>query len=104
MPACTTPELWPVWWAPTRGSFSQTVTVVSGRRRASSRATASPTMPAPTTPKVSTIPRTVRGGSALRVDREPVLDAPGHGLRAGGDADLAVGRADVGLHRVDAQV
>src|SRR5918993_1456009 len=66
MPACTTPELWLVWWAPTRGSFSQTTTEPSGRREASSRATARPTMPAPTTPNVSATSRTVtrQGGAS----------------------------------------
>src|SRR5918994_747233 len=52
MPACTTPELWPVWWAARRSSFSRTSTFVPGRRRVSSRATARPTMPPPTTPIV----------------------------------------------------
>src|SRR5687768_11667077 len=53
MPACTTPELCPVWWAATRSSFSSTTTRLPGRRRVSSRAIASPTMPAPTTPITS---------------------------------------------------
>src|SRR3954453_3551492 len=49
MPACTTPELWPVWCAPTRSSRSSTVTSSPGRRRRSSRAVARPRRPAPTT-------------------------------------------------------
>src|SRR3954451_23399729 len=49
MPACRTPELCPVWWNPATGSRSSTVTVRSGRRASSSRATARPMMPAPTT-------------------------------------------------------
>src|SRR5215211_2640746 len=49
MPACTTPELWPVWWTPTRSSRSSTRTPRSASRSSSSRATASPRMPAPTT-------------------------------------------------------
>src|SRR5215213_9783831 len=61
MPACTTPELWPVWWAARRSSFSRTSTLVPGRRRVSSRATARPTMPPPITPTVC-----VLGGSATR--------------------------------------
>src|SRR5690606_37050235 len=54
MPACTTPELWPVWCTARRFSFSSTVTSVPGRRRPISRATASPRMPPPTTPTVVT--------------------------------------------------
>src|SRR4029079_2093262 len=38
------------------------------------------------------------------VGLEAVLDPPQHRLRAALDADLAVRRTDVGLHRVDAQV
>src|SRR5690242_21262788 len=50
MPACTTPELWPVWCAASRSSFSSTTTSVPGRRRTTSRAMATPRMPPPTTP------------------------------------------------------
>ena len=50
MPACTTPELWPVWCAASRSSFSSTTTSVPGRRRTTSRAIATPRMPPPTTP------------------------------------------------------
>src|SRR4051794_36142501 len=49
MPAWMTPELWPVWWAPISGSRSSTTTRSRGWRVASSRATARPTIPAPTT-------------------------------------------------------
>src|SRR5436190_4670769 len=49
MPACTTPLLCPVWCAPTSRSFSRTRTTSRGWRSASSRATARPRMPAPTT-------------------------------------------------------
>src|SRR3954466_6222620 len=49
MPACRTPELWPVWWKPGTASRSSTVTASPGRRAKSSRATARPMMPAPTT-------------------------------------------------------
>src|SRR3954451_9154018 len=56
MPACTTPELWPVWWAPTRSSRSTTRTVRSGSRSSASRATARPRMPAPTMTRSLLIP------------------------------------------------
>src|SRR5919202_4854195 len=49
MPACTTPLLWPLWWAATSASRSNTATRRPGRRERSSRAVARPTMPAPTT-------------------------------------------------------
>src|SRR4051795_9061626 len=49
MPACRTPELWPVWWKPGTGSRSSTLTLRPGSRASSSRATARPMMPAPTT-------------------------------------------------------
>src|SRR4051795_10691367 len=49
MPACRTPELWPVWWKPATASRSSTLTLLPGARASSSRATARPTMPAPTT-------------------------------------------------------
>ena len=52
MPACTTPELWPVWCAARRSSFSNTVIEAPGRRRASSRPIANPTIPPPTMPIV----------------------------------------------------
>src|SRR5215467_2551791 len=44
-----TPELWPVWCCATEGCLSTTSTLAPGRRRVTSRATASPTMPAPKT-------------------------------------------------------
>src|SRR4051794_15266054 len=49
MPAWITPLLRPVWCRPTSCSFSSTQTLSPGRRISSSRATASPRMPAPTT-------------------------------------------------------
>ena len=49
MPAWITPLEWPVWCAAIRGSRSSTATRRSGSRRPSSRATARPTIPAPTT-------------------------------------------------------
>src|SRR3954449_11149368 len=49
MPAWITPLEWPVWWKPTSSSFSSTATRRSGSRRVSSRAAASPRIPAPTT-------------------------------------------------------
>src|SRR5687768_6977189 len=41
---------------------------------------------------------------AFGVRLEAVGHAPEDGLRAAVDADLPVGRSDVGLHRVDAEV
>src|SRR3954447_25309315 len=49
MPACTTPLEWPVWWRATSSSFSSTAILAFGSRRRSSRAVASPRMPAPIT-------------------------------------------------------
>src|SRR5664280_1530908 len=49
MPACTTPLLCPVWWAATRVSLSSTVTGSPGASINNCRATANPTIPAPTT-------------------------------------------------------
>src|SRR6188768_610023 len=43
-------------------------------------------------------------GDLLDRGREAVLDAPGDRLGTAHGIDLAVGGADVGLHRVDAQV
>src|SRR3954471_20606856 len=48
MPAWATPELRPVWCNAGAGSRSRTATFRPGRRRWSSRAAASPTIPAPT--------------------------------------------------------
>src|SRR3954453_20378995 len=48
MPAWATPELRPVWCSAGSGSLSRTATRRPGRRRWSSRAAASPTIPAPT--------------------------------------------------------
>src|SRR5947207_1038130 len=49
MPAWMTPLERPVWWAAIRGSRSSTTTPIPSWRNASSRATASPTIPAPMT-------------------------------------------------------
>src|SRR3954452_23524389 len=49
MPACTTPELWPVWWVASSGSRSRTVSLRPLWRRSSSRERASPRMPPPMT-------------------------------------------------------
>src|SRR5215204_6590940 len=62
MPAWTTPELWLVWCAPMRGSRSSTTIRRSGWRAPSSAATASPTMPAPTTAR-SQLPSTRCSGA-----------------------------------------
>src|SRR3954447_26481016 len=49
MPACRTPELWPGGWKPMSCSRSSTETLRPGWRVSSSRATARPMIPAPTT-------------------------------------------------------
>src|ERR671914_2952029 len=49
MPAWMTPLLAPVWPVASLGARSSTTASRSGRRRLSSRATASPTIPPPTT-------------------------------------------------------
>src|SRR4051812_669646 len=49
MPAWITPLVWPVWCAARRCSRSRTHSFAIGRRRSSSRATARPRMPPPTT-------------------------------------------------------
>ncbi len=61
MPACTTPELWPVWWVATAASFSKTTTGTP--LAVSCLATASPTIPAPTMPT----------GAAARSELFPVM-------------------------------
>src|SRR5205823_13601914 len=48
MPEWMTPELWPVWCEPRRGSFSRITRRAPGRRSRSARAVARPTMPPPT--------------------------------------------------------
>src|SRR4051812_25902246 len=61
--------------------------------------------PGPTTPWAGTSPVRVQPSVldvADHVRLEAVLDPPEHRLGAALDAHLAVGRADVGLHRVDA--
>src|ERR1700753_3919547 len=49
MPAWTTPELWPGWWVASCGAVSRTVRLRPGWRCRSSRASARPRMPPPTT-------------------------------------------------------
>src|SRR3954463_14019951 len=49
MPEWMTPLEWLVWWAAIRGSRSSTATRIPSWRRASSRATARPRIPAPIT-------------------------------------------------------
>src|SRR5215218_422299 len=73
MPACATPELWPVWCMAGRGSRSSTTTLRPARRRASSRATARPRMPAPTTAKSAsaTAPAYAARGRAGRLPGMP---------------------------------
>src|SRR6476469_2521233 len=96
MPAWTTPELWPVWWAATRYSFSSTTTRVPGRRRTSSRAIASPTMPPPTTPTVSSpMGRNARLSGLLRQARPwragpSDVEAELHHVAVGHDVVLAL--------------
>src|SRR5574342_437889 len=51
MPECSTPLLRPLACIPTDVSFSKTMTLAAGCLRFSSRATARPTIPAPTTTK-----------------------------------------------------
>src|SRR3954453_7245658 len=60
-----TPELWPVWWKPIWSSRSSTTSVRARPRRSSSRATARPRIPAPTT-----------ATSALDLDCAPMSTAP----------------------------
>src|SRR5829696_3217991 len=84
MPAWTTPELWPVWCEASWCSASNTTISASGRRRASSRPTASPMIPPPTIPKTGGT-RSVpdrrrwkgrrRGHWLIDHERHPVLDA-----------------------------
>src|SRR3954452_7631348 len=72
MPAWTTPLLRPVWCIAPAGSFSRTVTSCPGRRSCSSRATASPTMPPPTTMVLRPASTTsgISGGAGHRQDVE----------------------------------
>src|SRR5664279_2987585 len=70
MPACTTPLLCPVWWAATRVSLSSTVTGSPGASISSCRATANPTIPAPTTTTL------------IRHHRVPTRRGPSHSCDA----------------------
>src|SRR4051812_23647892 len=80
MPACTTPELWPVWWVPISASRSSTTIRRRGSRRPSSRATARPRIPAPTT----TTSAVAGGGGGLGCGRmKAVILAGGRGSRLG---------------------
>src|SRR5690242_1101210 len=85
-----TPELRPVWWVATAGSFSRTVT--SSPRRVSARAVASPTIPPPTITTLIGTPghpssgqREARGwgGSAVRTEPQQQLRDEDRGRRAG---------------------
>src|SRR5688572_5129744 len=96
MPAWTTPELRPVWCTPTRSSFSRTSRCAAGWRAASSRATARPTMPPPTTAIVRSL---IRGDydehgrrSVVRPVAAPVASEPGPTASPGGSSmpDLSV--------------
>src|SRR5690348_17293896 len=62
MPAWTTPLLRPVWCEPSVASFSSTVTDDPGARCSTSRATASPMIPPPTTTVEATGLQRVDGG------------------------------------------
>src|SRR4051812_17624731 len=98
MPACTTPELWPVWWTATACSFSTTTTRVPGWRRTISRAVARPTMPAPTMPMVSSAMAVASLGYGRHAASRAEVD--GDGLHARGEAQdlvalLLVGRSGV---------
>src|SRR5262245_55586076 len=55
MPACRTPLFLPLWWRPSSGSFSSTVTEPSPRRR-TSRAIVRPMIPPPITRKSERAP------------------------------------------------
>src|SRR3954451_984778 len=68
MPAWMTPDERLVWWAPIRGSRSSTAARMPSWRRASSRATAKPTIPAPMTTASHS-----RGGSATRRSYDQVV-------------------------------
>src|SRR5215470_18503489 len=78
-----TPELWPVWWAATRSSFSSTVTVACGYRAVISWAVASPTIPAPMTTNPAT--RSAYGS------RHPQHRADAHRHHRGEQAEHAGG-------------
>src|SRR5258706_935453 len=77
-----TPLLRPLWWAPTAGSFSRTVTRSPGSCRSTAAAVASPTMPAPITARSrggSIMPGSARtpGSEVRRLGRLPVLPLRG---------------------------
>src|SRR5664279_1448509 len=76
MPACTTPLLCPVWWAATRVSLSSTVTGSPGASINNCRATANPTIPAPTTTTLIRHHRVpTRRGLSHSCDAPPLLFA-----------------------------
>src|ERR671915_236631 len=74
MPAWMTPLLAPVWPVAGTGARSSTTALRSGRRRVSSRATARPTIPPPTTARSHSAGGAVAGISAGLLIRVP---APG---------------------------
>ena len=70
MPAWMTPLLRPVWCAPRRCSRSSRQRLAPGWRASSSRATASPTMPPPTTTRSQLV-----GAPPVSALTRPILDA-----------------------------
>src|SRR5690242_15222189 len=100
MPACRTPELWPVWWKPVTGSRSSTVTVRSGCRASSSRATARPMMPAPTT-ATSGSERGVEDGALTALGRRALARRRAQVVEAALELDPVAGQlpADLELPR-----
>src|SRR3989442_10980679 len=117
MPECNTPLFLPLACSPSASSFSSTTTRPAGGRRFNSRATARPTMPAPTTtksalrgsltgPRQATRPeRAASIGARQRVDRngdaEQGRPEPDVVVRVTGHSrdDEAVAGAQI--HRVD---
>src|SRR4051794_37203061 len=103
MPAWMTPELWPVWCCAIVGSRSRTVTVWP--RLWSSRATARPTMPAPTTAMSVVLGAADRASRLVELDRlaQPVLERDlgleAHQLAGARDVEEAL-RLAVGSRRV----
>src|SRR4051812_26048428 len=103
MPAWMTPELRPVWcWAI---SFSRSSTTTLRPRACSSRATARPTIPAPTTAMSAVLGAADRPRRLVELDRlaQPVLERDlcleAHELARPGDVEEAL-RLAVGSRRV----
>src|SRR3954464_9883489 len=82
MPAWITPLLAPVWPPATAGPASSTTALSAGRRRFSSRATASPRMPPPTTA------RSHSSGATATSARLLLGHASGQQLQVGVDHQL----------------